>query len=572
MKAGAEDIRKFFENLHIPDGGVYIVGGSLGEAFIAFTTEREAQLAMRYNGSSLKGSKVTLHMSNMAELEHKLETLIRKKKPSPTPQAAKRSQPCPNANVPLLNASPHNHNNMNPTATSPRLVDPRTQSLPQPLHPSLPSANIQTSAVDSLDSNTAFLLGICTVLQGLQSSHQRENNEVEPRVHLPKSNGTVEVSDVVRTPELTLNSEPGYVRLFGLPASTTKENICHFFGELSVKEVIVNVKLGVRHCCLVKFANTQDANDALCFNQQLLGSVFVEVRGATEMMWTTALQECESALDLGENVEPCQNPLRETANHIRDSASVRKMRKRSLHQLPFKPSKRPRPRCHSVTTCSSNMEYVVMVSNLPQTITKTDIKELFGCPNIANRNVQHLLDKEGNRTDTAFLIFNSTEDSDYALNLSGCHVGSNTIQVSPITKDVMQDMMAKTHFMSRKRHLKMSTNKKPIGKRKPDRVATSEEKPNLAAETCLYVRNLPEDVKRCQIESLFCKFKLKEDNIVVLYDSKGRGTGEAVVQFKSQKLAALAHKLHGQDFLGTQVLLTCINAKQKRDILESRSV
>lgn len=67
-------------------------------------------------------------------------------------------------------------------------------------------------------------------------------------------------------------------------------------------------------------------------------------------------------------------------------------------------------------------------------------------------------------------------------------------------------------------------------------MATSEEKPNLAFERRLYVRNLPEAVKRCQIQSLFCKFKLKEDNIIVLYDSKGSGTGEAVVQFKSQKL------------------------------------
>ncbi|KAG7242034.1 hypothetical protein INR49_024079, partial [Caranx melampygus] len=143
VKAGAEDIRRFFENLHIPDGGVYIVGGSLGEAFIAFTTERDAQLAMRYNGTSLKGSKVSLHMSNMAELEHKLETLIRKKKSSPTPHVAKRSQPCPNAN-------------------------------------------------------------------GLQSSNQRDNNEADPRVHLPKADGTVKVSDVMMTPEPTLNSEPGY--------------------------------------------------------------------------------------------------------------------------------------------------------------------------------------------------------------------------------------------------------------------------------------------------------------------------------------------------------------------------
>jgi len=34
--ANAADIRHFFHGLSIPDGGVHIVGGKLGDAFIAF--------------------------------------------------------------------------------------------------------------------------------------------------------------------------------------------------------------------------------------------------------------------------------------------------------------------------------------------------------------------------------------------------------------------------------------------------------------------------------------------------------------------------------------------------------
>lgn len=34
--ANAENIRQFFGNLVIPDGGVHIVGGEHGDAFIAF--------------------------------------------------------------------------------------------------------------------------------------------------------------------------------------------------------------------------------------------------------------------------------------------------------------------------------------------------------------------------------------------------------------------------------------------------------------------------------------------------------------------------------------------------------
>jgi len=34
--ANALDIRAFFRGLSIPDGGVHIVGGEMGDAFIAF--------------------------------------------------------------------------------------------------------------------------------------------------------------------------------------------------------------------------------------------------------------------------------------------------------------------------------------------------------------------------------------------------------------------------------------------------------------------------------------------------------------------------------------------------------
>ncbi|XP_018541723.1 RNA binding motif protein 12Ba [Lates calcarifer] len=564
VKAGTEDIRKFFECLHIPDGGVYIVGGSLREAFIAFTTERDAQLAMRYTGNFLKRSQVTLHISSMSELEHKLESLIKRKKHYPSKLTVKSPPTSPNANLPSVNALPRDHNNANPPPSTSQPLDHTTANVPHPLHSSI--ANLQTSAVSSLDSSAAFLLGVCTVLQGLQSSHQREYKESVPRVGSPKADSTVVASDVVRTPELTLNSRPGYVRVFGLPASATKDDICHFFSGLAVEEAIVNVKLGLgMHVCLVKFANTKDACDALHFNQRQLGSFCVEVRGASEKMWTSALQDCENALDDEEIMRPNQNPLREAADHQQKSVYALQMKRQSVKQLQHKSPKKPRPDRDSQTTLSPGTEYIVMVSNLLKKMTKTEIKELFGCPNIAHKNVLHLLDKEGNRTDTAFLIFNCTEDYDYAMNLTGCHVGSNAIKVSSVTREKMRDMMAKTHPRNVEHCLKMDTMKKgpgPVGTPKD----TFSMNPDQAAQTCLFVRNLPADVQKSQIKTLFSKYKLRKDNITLLHDSDGKGIGEAVVQFKSQKLAALAHGLHGQDFLGTQVLLTCISVKQMQDI------
>lgn len=558
VRAGTEDIRKFFEYIHIPEGGVYIVGGSLREAFIAFTTERDAQLAMRQTGNFLKGSEVTLHISSMEEMEHKLKSLLKGRKPSSTKLIVKRPKLSPKANLPPTSATLPSS-----TATPP----PSTAwSLGASIE------NFQTSNAHSLDPNAAFLLGVCTVLKSLQSSHQGENNEVVPRIDFPQADGTVVVSNELRKPEQNEMSRPGYVRLFGLPASVTKEDICCFFRGLTVQEAIVNVMLGLNHGCLVKFANMQDANDALRFNQQSLGDICVEVRRATEKMWTSALIECENASDVEESVKPKQSPLVENANKHR-LISTLQIKKGSVNRLPmpFKSPKKPRIDRDSSTSWSTTMEYIVMVSKVPKKMTKTELKELFGCPNITHKNVLHLLDKVGNRTDTAFLIFNKVEDYDYAMNLNGCHVGPDAIEVSSITRQKMRYMMAKTHPRSLNHNPKIDAKTKLIGKRKSNPAEKPEGRPSTnldpAAQTCLFVRNLPKNVHESHIKSLFHKYKLRNDNIILLHDRYGKGNGEAVVQFKSQKLAAMAHKLHSQDFMGAKVLLTRINVTQMEDIL-----
>ncbi|XP_064089482.1 uncharacterized protein LOC135203605 [Macrobrachium nipponense] len=71
--ANALDIREFFKGLSIPEGGVHIVGGELGDAFIAFSTDEDARLAMRMSGASLKGIQVTLLLSSRTEMQKVIE-------------------------------------------------------------------------------------------------------------------------------------------------------------------------------------------------------------------------------------------------------------------------------------------------------------------------------------------------------------------------------------------------------------------------------------------------------------------------------------------------------------------
>ncbi|CDQ91848.1 unnamed protein product [Oncorhynchus mykiss] len=503
IKAGTEDIRRFFTNLYIPEGGVYIIGGHLGEAFIVFTTERDGQHAIRRSGTLLRGSPVTLHISSIAELQRKMESKLQSEK--------------------LI----------------PELLPEKKPLLPLP------------------DPATALLFGLVAVIQGLQSNQPGEHSKatVAPgpvlRANSPavgcvlRADNTAVPGSELRRPDKAYRPRPGYVRLFGLPKTVTSQDICHFFKGLLVQDVIANVKLGVRQGCLVKFGHAQDACDALSFNHQQLGRISVEVRGASEEMWSYAVQQCQNP-----SYDPLENPLTqrqslyEPAREIHRTWAKRRSEDRSLSRSP----KRPRS-CESL---SLSVEYCIMAKNLSKTITKTEIKELFGCPNIANSKILHLLYKDSERTDTAFVIFDQTEDYVYALNLNGCHVGSQAIDVSSVTKEKMQAML------STGRH---HGNPK-----------TTPAVPFPTAQTCVYVRNLQSDVTKMEIKDFFCDLPLTEQFIYILCDQDGNGIGEAVAQFKTEDFATQAQKQHGKTYMGTRVLLTCINFQQMEDILKRNAV
>lgn len=536
VKASTEDIRAFFKSCHIPNAGVYIVGGSLREAFIAFTSERDAQLALCRSGKPLKGSKVTLCKSSMEELEKRLMYLLKKNKQSSTKGSFSR-----------------------PDLQPPKPADPKFSITPPkemnifkgPCSPDPIVSDLETSA--TIDSGTAFLLGVCTVL-GLRSSHQEANKPLVPEVD--KTCSTT-ISKEAKKPEEPLCLQPGYVRLFGLPQSATRELICHFFKGLEVEDVILNVKLGVCSGCLVKFANEEEACKALLFNYQLLDSNHIEVRRASEKMWASALQDCEDPLR--ESHESKKSPPQEPVTCEQTSESSLQKRRR-VSQKQDSPTKQRAD--HKSTQLSSNREYMVMIKYLPKSITKTDIKELLGCPNIAHKNVLHLLDREGNRTDTAFVRFKGVDDYEYAINLTGCHVGDNVIEITSTTELVMKDMMVKAR-LGRAEH----SLKKDRLNGEPPSAEGADGAPDPAALTCLFMRNMPAGVTETQVRTLLCQHGLSQGSVRLLTDNGGNGIGKAVVQFKSSKVAAVAQRLNGKDYLGSQLLLTRINVKQMQDIL-----
>lgn len=71
--AGPVDIRHFFTGLTIPDGGVHIIGGDIGEAFIIFATDEDARRAISRSGGFIKDSSVELFLSSKAEMQKTID-------------------------------------------------------------------------------------------------------------------------------------------------------------------------------------------------------------------------------------------------------------------------------------------------------------------------------------------------------------------------------------------------------------------------------------------------------------------------------------------------------------------
>ncbi|KAJ8290989.1 hypothetical protein GJAV_G00020000 [Gymnothorax javanicus] len=485
IEAGSEDIRRFFDGLQIPGGGVYIIGGSRGEAFIIFATEKDAELAMQRSGGVLRGSPVALYLSSKQELQRKMESRFKKRKSSKRGSEKKAKE--------LAEAS---------------ASDPTTALL--------------LSIFKAIGGLQAQQLGLNAVVQKEKNTERKLDHSSAPKEQHKR-----------KRPTSRLNTR--YLRLYGLPKSITWQEINQFFTGLGVEDIIINVKIGRSYGCLVKFTEEQDALEGLKLNHQSMGSFSVEIKEASLEMWVSAL-ECKKSWKECQRKEPSA-PVKRYPDHRSKSRS---------------------PKRHRSDTRSPSDEFCVKIENIPPTTSKIEIKEFFGCLYIKNNNILHVLDEQGYRTSSAFIIFDNLKDYQSALKLNRSQLYSRTVKVSAVTMQKMMETVS-----ARRRILETEVGRSDI-------VTPEPEKPReriRSQKTCMYVRNLPADVRKIEVKDFFCQFQVREDHITLLHDRQGVGIGEALVRLKSEDVAKMAESLNGNVFLGTNVLVTRITQQQMEDLL-----
>lgn len=506
-EAGSEDIRRFFHGLQIPEGGVHITGGEMGEAFIIFPSERQAQLAMRNSGKRLRGSSVSLHISSVDELKQKMESRLRK------------------ANIPAVESE------------------------------TVPSVSF------SPEVNGKLLLSLMAAIQGQLSNNKVNENQApnqmpenfKQTVQQPSPadqtnaafapSGRVEhgfASTALESSGQNFNScKLGYLRLYGLPDFVAEHDVRHFLQGLPVLGIIKNVRLPLGFCCLVKLASFVEAQKGLKYNHTKFKEFDIEVRPAHEKMWTDAMEQsgkCMQGMRSPAFSEPKKINL--DRNTHGDFAG-----KRSVEE----PASLGSPKRHCQNS-PPHTELYVVVNNLSKNITKTEIKNIFSCPEIPNSRIKHLLSKWGERTSTAFITFEHAEDYATALNMNGTTVGLKNIEVSSITRE---EMLA---ILGRNRLIKI-WRPQPYVKAKD----------NLL---CIYARNFPANAMKKDVMDFFMDFQVCENKIRLLMDSRGNGIGEAIVDLGCEKIARQAQNvLHKRHFMGTKILLARISRQQMKEIL-----
>ncbi|KAJ7338997.1 hypothetical protein JRQ81_012899 [Phrynocephalus forsythii] len=596
--AGSVDIRRFFSRLNIPDGGVHIIGGEKGEAFIIFATDEDARQAMSYSGGFIKGSSIELFLSSKTEMQNIIE----------------------------INRKRLDHGGRE-TVT----VSRRTGSH----YPGAPGVGSLSNLVAALKKGMGkYSYDSEDVSQGkfLASDSQNSSQEIsQESCHQRR-----------REP---CNPDSLYLYIRGMPYSSTEEDVVNFFSGLQIEGVRMIKKNGQNSGDgVVKFATSDDALKGLQYDT---GLKFIEVYHSSEGAWIKSGGKVKQHIDnisteqfahnlntesssshteytkkdptylspgrdthsksarrgltrshsrspsrtvMAPTRSRSRSPSRKISARIHSQSPPRKITAQTRSPSPSRrvtarthsrsPPRRITARTHSrsppkkilvqthsrsspkrVTRrshspfsgsthslSSHNRAYYVNVQNLSPSVQKDDLRLFFGELDLSDDQII-FLKPHSDRGKDAIVIFKSRRVYENALDCHKCRLHQQTVFLFPVPETKAFQLMRYSKTTgSPERHDHKRRGNDPEQHSSP--------------YTYVYVRNFPYDVTNVEVQKFFAGFSIDDRDIHLLHDDKGSGLGEALVKFKSEVEARKAESLNRKRFLGTEVLLRCISEQQ----------
>uniref|UniRef100_A0A1A7XPU5 RNA binding motif protein 12B n=2 Tax=Iconisemion striatum TaxID=60296 RepID=A0A1A7XPU5_9TELE len=329
------------------------------------------------------------------------------------------------------------------------------------------------------------------------------------------------------------------VFLNGLPFSVNEGEIQDFFGGLLVEEILLlkNFKGQNNGRGFVRFATEEDLIKALKRDREYIGSRYIEVKLTTIHDWHKAVSQVQMDLNPDDYLEKGRPSV-----HGQRNPQHRDRSRSPMSQGRIAPS---------------NEEYCVMLENLPFGIEKVGIKQLFHNTKLENDQILFFADSDGRRSRSAFVLFRSIRDYCEALSQEKREFLNQWIYTRPISRENMlrileSPSLAVRPYVDSERHQERAPSH-------PKDLYDSE-------KACVFVRNLPIDVRKVEIIDFFHGFNVMENRVWVLHDHRGAGVGQALVLFGSEAEAGDALSQNGRRFLGSEVTMKCISYAQMKQL------
>ncbi|KAM4689238.1 RNA-binding protein 12B-like isoform 1-T2 [Discoglossus pictus] len=544
-KANSADIREFFHGFAIPTGGVCIIGGEMGEAYITFETEKDAYYARKRSGCTLKQSQVFLKRSDRIEKEEACKKRLKsvKKACIDLPQLITDNGVDSNGTQVLKQNTERKETSYSDKSKNVYLY---FQGMP---------TNVTKEKVKD------FFIGLHVVdtvlfktLNGFNNGHgivkfadetdadaglerNKKLIDSQPVVIMRtseeewlKSGGIVEArvreSSFVKASNGTKaskqNTDSVYLYVHGMPPNVNTVKIKYFFSGLYVEDIVfLKYRNGMRNGnCIVKFVNYKDANEGLKYNHKCVDSRCILLKKADEEEWIKAggfVDKPRKRLCL-----PRAYPLR---NRSTSSDRKQKSRSRSSHK----------------------QDYYVHLKNLPPNLEKKELRKCLNISGMEDSQITFLLDEYGQKISECLVMLKTPNEQFNIHNLNSKMVCGHRVYIKAIAEWTARELAKK-------------------GKKYPPKTkeSSSQKESTSSKLNCIYLRNFAFDVSKVDIQSFFSEFTLKEEDIFLLNDDEGVGLGEALVKFPSEKDATNAEKLNRKIFLGTEILLRCISEEQMK--------
>lgn len=606
--AGTMDIRHFFSGLTIPDGGVHIVGGEHGEAFIVFATDEDARLGMMRTGGSIKGSKVSLLLSSKTEMQNMIELSRRRFEagagpvesatatagnanrqataPIPTVQpgtggrsgshgtqgfsntsvsvtAASSSQE-PQSNKAVANVVPSFPNSYSsaPTITT-ALASLSAGPPPIPPLPNMPSMPpMPTLPTIPVPPPVSSLPPVPTV------SPLSQGPPVPPMSHLPHMSSLPPFNPSL-PPPAGLGS--------GLPLGTPNPMLFNPLSPLAS----LGLQAHMKAAAAASGAGAVNPDEMFVLLQNLpFSCTEVDVRSffrglgvegvrllrdgqgrpnGRAMVKFFSPQDSFEAVKRGGGmmgqryIEIAPGSERQWAslNDIGTGEVPRNSNKSNEAQeqqhrrgIAGAGNRDQRERSRS----PHRQEFCVYLKGLPYEADKAQIKEFFNNLTIIEDSIYIAYGPNGRATGEGFLEFKTEQDYKTALGAHMQYMGSRFIQVHPISR---KGMLEKIEAI-RKREAAHGDGKTQDGVKNP--------------RNCAHITNIPYNISKKDVRAFLEGVGLYEDTLKVLTDSHGNGLGQAIFQLRTEEDARKAERLHRQKLNGRDAFVHLVTFEQMKEI------